>query len=150
LNTNIQAVIENFLERPKNLDEESGSLWDEIVAGTYLFPRKQLLADVLRDVDLPTVQAFFETNIFDPSSRRKFSSQFVGAGATGAGAGEGEEAVQDSSEEEKEKDVEPVRRRPVLSASEGPKKVYIWNHATFKKSMPLLPVSPSIAVDFSG
>lgn len=157
LTTNIQAVIENFLERPKNLDEESGSLWDEIVAGTYLFPRKQLLADILRTVDLPVVLAFFETHLFDTSTRRKFSSQFVGTGATTAiGAVTTEEEEGDEGEKEGEEDKptatteEPERRRPVLSAAEGPKKVFIWNHATFKKSMPLMPVSPSIAVDFSG
>lgn len=162
-NTNIQAVIENFLERPKNLDEESGSLWDEIVAGTYLFPRKQLLADVLRTTDLPSVITFFETHIFDTSSRRKFSSQYVGTGATATADATTTDTyvdgVKDESEKrESEEEVsevpisteEPTRRRPILSASEGPKKVYIWNHATFKKSMPLLPVSPSIAVDFSG
>lgn len=43
-----QATIEKLLEQPKNLDEETQVLVDEIRLNTYLFERKKLLADYLK------------------------------------------------------------------------------------------------------
>ena len=81
LNTNIQAVIEKLLEKPKNLDQESSRYWDEIKNATYLFDRKDRLAKYLQTVVLQDVLSFFDNFIAADSMRRKkCSSQFFGKG----------------------------------------------------------------------
>ena len=81
LKTNIQAVIEKLLEKPKNLDSESGNYWEEIKSNLYLFDRKERLANYLRNVKLSDCTEFFDRYISAHSAeRRKSSSQLYGKG----------------------------------------------------------------------
>lgn len=95
LNTNIRATIEKLIEKPKNLDEETGALWDEIRKTMYLFDRKALKADYLRGVlkankeckdvsdcnFLKDIKSFYDIHLRAASDcRRKFSAQFYGQG----------------------------------------------------------------------
>ena len=81
LQTNIQAVVEKMLEKPKNLDQESARYWEEIKSATYLFDRKERLAKHLRSVDLSECLKFFDLHLSASSAeRRKCSSQFFGKG----------------------------------------------------------------------
>ena len=82
LKTNIQAVIEKLLEKPKNLDQESMRHWEEIKNAFYLFDRKERLAKHLRNVKLSDCTEFFDLYIAAQSGeRRKVSSQLFGKGS---------------------------------------------------------------------
>jgi insulysin len=110
LSSNIKAVIELLLERPKNLQKETSRFWGEINSGSYLFDRNEKEADFLRSVTLQDASDFFCMFISPLSTvRTKFSSQFFGA------------------------------RQPYpLSTPAGV--TLIRNHIAFKRSMPLLEV----------
>jgi len=77
------SMIEKFVEKPKNIDQESNQHWAEIKNGMYWFSRKATLADVLRSgaVTLSSMQMFFDKYMHPTSSQRcKLSSQFYGKG----------------------------------------------------------------------
>ena len=81
LQTNIQAVVEKLLEKPKNLDQESSNYWGEIKTATYLFDRKARLAKYLRSVTLEECLDYFDQYFaVGGADRRKCSSQFYGKG----------------------------------------------------------------------
>eukprot|EP01041_Mallomonas_annulata_P009052 gene9052-18749_t len=79
LKSNIQAVIEKLVEKPKNLDQETQRHWQEISSSTYLFNRRQLQADFLQNIKLSDVMLFYKMYIMPNDTRRKFTSQFYGA-----------------------------------------------------------------------
>ena len=85
----VQAVIEKLVEKPKNLNEETEAYWHEIKSAMFWFPRRHVLAKVLRSEAFSTsahVLEFFDrfiaatasTSSSSSSSRIKFSSQFYG------------------------------------------------------------------------
>jgi secreted Zn-dependent insulinase-like peptidase len=78
--SNVTAVIELLLEKPKNLKGESNVFADEINSGAYLFNRKIKQADFLKTVKLQDANDFFDRFISPGSTlRTKVSSQFFGA-----------------------------------------------------------------------
>lgn len=148
--TFIQSAIDKLLEKPKNLNnvrrryhfslpwtitnshfvclillQEAGEYKEEIVNKTYLFNHKEYLVDKLRDpsvINHQSILAFFDDFVRAGSTkRRKFSSQFFGKHY--------------SIPAREEVEVEAV-------ASNGIKRklVVVENPATFKSSMPLLPM----------
>ena len=64
------------------LPQVTSRIWKEISESTYLFERKQLKAEYLSKISLKDILEFFDKYLLlsDNSSRRKFSSQFFGAG----------------------------------------------------------------------
>ena len=79
MKTNIHAVLESLLEKPKNLNEEFNRLFAEIKTATYLFNRKKLLADLVAQITLPAVLEFVNRYLLPNARRRKFSSQLYSA-----------------------------------------------------------------------
>jgi secreted Zn-dependent insulinase-like peptidase len=79
-----QATIEKLLEQPKNLNEDTQQLMEEIRQNTYLFDRKEALAAYLKplapETELrPLVIDFMQKYILDVDKRCKFTSMFYGA-----------------------------------------------------------------------
>ena len=95
LHTNVCSTVEKLLEKPKNIDEESGRHWEEVDSGMYVFDRRQLKAGYLSRGDgitIPLLLEFYDRHILNKDTRIKFSSQFFGAGKkyprqTAGGAG---------------------------------------------------------------
>lgn len=80
LETNVTAVIETLLEKPKSLQKETNVFLGEINSGSYLFNRNIKEADFLRTVKLEDVQRFYSVFISPQSpTRTKISAQFYGA-----------------------------------------------------------------------
>eukprot|EP01034_Spumella_vulgaris_P021908 gene21909-27985_t len=70
----VTAVVEKLIEKPKNIDEESGRYWEEIRTGRYLFDRKKQLCG-----RAPVHSGFYDRYLLDRALRVKFSSQFYGS-----------------------------------------------------------------------
>lgn len=118
-----QATIAKLLEKPKNLGEESSRYLSEIRQKTYLFNRRQLVANYLgqqgegRIVTLAHIIAFFEKFVLASNpSRRKFSSYFYGKGRK-----------------------YPSSSSSVTSIAGSKEVVVIKDPSAFKRTMPLMP-----------
>ena len=69
---NVNAVVELFLEKNKNLAEESSKYWVVITNQTYKFKQYQMIAEVLKTkMTVDTVLAFFDKYIAKGSPNRK-------------------------------------------------------------------------------
>lgn len=78
--SNVKAVIESLLEKPKNLKGETNSFFDEINSGAYMFNRKIAQADFLKTSRLQDIIDVFDRFVSPGSTMRtKMSSQFYGA-----------------------------------------------------------------------
>jgi len=69
--TNIEAVAQNFLEKNKNLGEESGQYWSAIANNTYLFKKRSLLAAEVKKLSMFRILQFFDKFIAKSAPRRK-------------------------------------------------------------------------------
>jgi len=69
--TNVEAVVQTFLEKNKNLGEESGQYWNPISNKTYLFKKRNLLATEVKDLSMFQVLQFFDKFIVKNAPRRK-------------------------------------------------------------------------------
>lgn len=69
--TNVEAVVQTFLEKNKNLGEESGQYWNPISNKTYLFKKRNLLATEVKDLSMFQVLQFFDKFIVKDAPRRK-------------------------------------------------------------------------------
>ena len=77
--TNVDALCEKIMEKPKNLDEETGRVWTEISFSFYTFDRRERKAAILRSTTLENTIAFAHRFLLAGSAdRTKFSSQFFG------------------------------------------------------------------------
>mmetsp|Transcript_15952 Transcript_15952/g.22803 ORF Transcript_15952/g.22803 Transcript_15952/m.22803 type:complete len:909 (-) Transcript_15952:68-2794(-) len=78
---NINAVVDLFLEKNKNLGEETSQYWSEISNQTYLFKRYQLIAEFVKTkMSLDILLGFFDSFICMGSPhRRKLSVQVFGS-----------------------------------------------------------------------
>lgn len=77
--TNVHALRMSFLEKPKNLGEESSRYWGVIANQTYQFSRWQDLADALIEVTKLQVLRMYDRYILaDSPHRRKLSVQGYG------------------------------------------------------------------------
>jgi len=118
--TNRQAVVDKLLEKPKNLNEETNRIWQEVQSGRYEFQHAKKQADAVRALVKADVIAFFDRFIAaDAPLRRKFSAQTYGSpfpipegGSDGADGATG---------------------KPLL----------VEDAAVFKSSRPLMPNRPS-------
>jgi len=71
---NIDAVVQNFEEKDKNLAEESSVYWSQIANNTYQFKRRALLAAELKNLSIHQVLQFYDKFIAkDAPHRRKLS-----------------------------------------------------------------------------
>jgi insulysin len=112
LQTNIQAVVEKLLEKPKNLDQESSRYWEEIKSASYLFDRKARLAKYLRSVTLKECLEYFDQYFaVGGADRRKCSSQFYGKGTKYPKPSSDPKVViiKDSSHFKRTMSLEPIR-----------------------------------------
>jgi hypothetical protein len=82
-----------------NTFQEARRLWSEISTGTYFFTRREKYAEYVATISRQDLLAFYSTFLLPASERRrKFSSQFYGAGrkypcrtaASASAAGSGE------------------------------------------------------------
>lgn len=81
LSMNIAAVCDSMLEKPKNMEQDSQSFWNEVANKSYIFDRKLRLVHHLKSkVQLSDVLMFYDRYVLTSTTRRKFSSQFYGAG----------------------------------------------------------------------
>ena len=77
--SHIKAVTEEFLEKNKNLAEESARYWQVICNRTYLFQRYQKLAAETEKLTLARIVRFFDKYVAKEGiSRRKLSVQVFG------------------------------------------------------------------------
>ena len=119
LQTYIRAVCEKLLEKPKNLDQESSKYWVEIRNNTYLFNRKELLVEMLKDssLNVKSLLEFFDRYLNSSSNKRsKLSSQFFG------------------------KDYALPEDAATTTENGNKKVVKISDPSLFKRTFPLLPV----------
>ena len=78
---NINAVCDSLLEKPKNMEQDSQSFWIEVANKAYIFDRKQKMVNYLKSkVHLDDVLQFYDHFMLSTTTRKKFSSQFYGAG----------------------------------------------------------------------
>lgn len=70
--TNVNAVSELFLEKNKNLGEESSKYWNEITNQCYNFKRYQMIAEYVKNsMTIEKVLEFFELFIAKGSLKRR-------------------------------------------------------------------------------
>uniref|UniRef100_A0A7S2PDI3 Coenzyme PQQ synthesis protein F-like C-terminal lobe domain-containing protein n=2 Tax=Leptocylindrus danicus TaxID=163516 RepID=A0A7S2PDI3_9STRA len=78
--SNTSAVVEEFLEKNKNLAEESSKYWNVINNKSYLFRRFQLLAAEIEKLSKAQILQFFDRYIAkDGVERKKISVQVFGS-----------------------------------------------------------------------
>lgn len=78
--SNASAVIEEFLEKNKNLAEESSKYWNVINNKSYLFRRFQLLAAEIEKLSKTQLLQFFDRYIAkDGAQRKKINVQVFGS-----------------------------------------------------------------------
>lgn len=111
--TNTDSVVASFLEKNKNLGEESSRYWHVITNQTYQFRRLQMLADLAKTLKKEGIVQFFDKYVAaNGPCRRKLCVHVV--------------AKQHSDEASSKAGKEGV--------------VMIEDPADFKRSMPLLPM----------
>ena len=141
LQQNIDAVVENLIEKPKNLDDEARRHIKEIRSGAYLFNRKNLLAKILKNdkhlIKLSDLLLFYDHFVVDYSQRKKFSSRFTGSTPVVAAEIKGEE----NAESNVEVTTDVSTEEDVKVFEESSHVIEISNHALFKKCMHLFPIS---------
>jgi len=78
---NINAVVDMFLEKNKNLGEETTKYWSEISSESYLFKRYQLIAEFVKTkMSLNILLGFFDSFIrMGSPHRKKLSVQVFGS-----------------------------------------------------------------------
>ncbi len=83
ISMNIAAVCDSLLEKPKNMEQDSQSFWNEVANKSYIFDRKPKLVQHLKSkVQLSDVLMFYDRYVLTSTTRKKFSSQFYGAGTS--------------------------------------------------------------------
>ena len=74
--SNIQSLRQIFMEKNKNMGEESNKYWNAICNNHYLFKRIQLIATHLKSISKIQVLRFFDRYfVKDAPNRRKLSMQ---------------------------------------------------------------------------
>ena len=71
LSDNIQAVVTQKLEKPKNLNEESLKYWEEINSGGLMFDRRETSAAEVQKLSRADVLAFFDKFIASEAPERR-------------------------------------------------------------------------------
>eukprot|EP00752_Nemacystus_decipiens_P002074 g1985.t1 len=171
---NVKAVVQNLLEKDKNLGEETRRHWDEISDRSYVFDRSERDADAVRQLSQGELLEFYGF-YFSPEGlgRKKLSvwahgNQFpVETTAATAGAAgtlvtsEGVRGAARGGSTVKDKDAINGEDAAVVDSGgsrgdggrRGREVVMIEDYAEFKRSMPLLPLrKPSpvqLVVDLS-
>ncbi|XP_022766677.1 insulin-degrading enzyme-like 1, peroxisomal isoform X2 [Durio zibethinus] len=69
--SNVNALIDTYMEKHKNLWEESSYYWWEIVSGTLKFDRKEAQVEILRQLTQQEFIDFFDEYIKVGSPRKK-------------------------------------------------------------------------------
>jgi insulysin len=83
--TNVDALIDNKLEKHKNLQEQSSFYWSEIELGTLKFDRKEIEVAELRKLTKQDLIYFFDNYIkHGCPGRRKLTVQVYGSSHSGA------------------------------------------------------------------
>ena len=68
---NKDAVMEKFLEKNKNLAQESTKYWNAIYNRSYLFRKHQLIAEEVKDIFITEVLTFFDKYVAKGGKNRK-------------------------------------------------------------------------------
>lgn len=75
------ALALRFLERPKNLSEETSRFWDQIEGGYHDFLRREVTAALIESLTLDEVLAAYDALVLPQApGRRKLSMHLVAAG----------------------------------------------------------------------
>ena len=99
--TNVDAVVESFLEKDKNLGEESNRYWSRITDRTYVFRRMTLLADEVRGLEREDVVRLYDAHVAESAPRRgKFYVQVFGKNHLSGMDGAEEAAARDGDDRE--------------------------------------------------
>ena len=69
--TNVDSLVSSFLEKNKNLGEESTRYWHVILNQTYHFTRLQEIAEYIKVMTKDRVLAFFDKHVAASAPRRK-------------------------------------------------------------------------------
>jgi insulysin len=77
---NVDAVVKNFLEKNKNLGEESTKYWNVVTDHTYLFRKYQMIAEEVGKLDKNAVLRLFDRHLAKGAPRRQKLSVQVFAG----------------------------------------------------------------------
>ena len=117
--TNIQAVKKNFLEKNKNLGEESSKYWAVITDKSYVFRKWTIIGEEVGKITKDQVIAFYDKFIAAGAPcRSKFATQVCA------------------------KQHESAMDAPVPEGA-----VLITNPQEFQREMPLFPLRPKVDVD---
>lgn len=117
--TNVDTVVASFLEKNKNLGEESSRYWHVIQNQTYQFKRLQMIAEHVKSLKKDQVLQFFDKYVAaNGPFRHKLCIQVV--------AKQHEDAA--TNDDLLSKDI-----------------VRIESPSEFKRSMPLLPMPPKVS-----
>ncbi|KAG7370665.1 secreted/periplasmic Zn-dependent peptidase, insulinase-like protein [Nitzschia inconspicua] len=118
--TNVDSVVASFLEKNKNLGEESSRYWHVITNKTYQFRRLQMMADLVKTLKKEQVIQFFDKYVAaNGSCRHKLCIQVVAKQHANAAA----------CDDKEQKGV-----------------VLIENPADFKLSMPLFAMPSKVVI----
>jgi len=80
---NIDAVVEQFLEKNKNLAEESSKYWAVISNRSYMFKKYEMIAEEVKNITVRKVLTFFDKYVGkDGVNRKKMSVQVFGKNFT--------------------------------------------------------------------
>ena len=120
--TNVDTVVASFMEKNKNLGEESSRYWHVIQNKTYQFRRMQMIAEHVKELSKSQVLQFFDKYVAaNGPCRQKLCVQVV--------AKQHEEVLNKKDEERKDS---------------GDSIVRIDDPAEFKRSMPLFAMPPKV------
>lgn len=137
---NVQAVVDLILEKDKNLNQETGRYWEEILCRAYCFDRDAKEAAVVSTLTPQDLLGFYD-RYFAPNGhgRRKIAAwvhgnqyPIDGSGKNRSSAGEGESG--DGAVVSAEGGDVQARSGRVREV------VIIEDYNEFKRSMPLLPL----------
>jgi len=71
--TNVQSYIDglaaNLLQKPQSFGEDVARDWEEVVAETYFWLRRQSLAQAIRKITLSDLENFYRNSIIGPTRR---------------------------------------------------------------------------------
>ncbi|KAL3928885.1 MAG: hypothetical protein SGARI_004909 [Bacillariaceae sp.] len=123
--TNVDTVVASFLEKNKNLGEESSRYWHVIQNKTFQFRRMQLIAEQVKQLSKSQVLQFFDKYVaVNGPCRHKLCVQVV--------AKQHEEVVKKKDEENEDSKDSIIR---------------IDNPAEFKRSMPLFAMPSKVETE---
>mmetsp|Transcript_41918 Transcript_41918/g.100697 ORF Transcript_41918/g.100697 Transcript_41918/m.100697 type:complete len:1075 (+) Transcript_41918:137-3361(+) len=142
--TNIDSLVVSFLEKNKNLGEESSRYWHVILNKTYQFQRLKIIASHVKELSKERVIRFFDRYIAPGAPHRqklcvtvvaKQHEEALGLGDAAATNDGTSKTKNEATEEEQEEQADPS---PVILISDPNE---------FKRSMTLFPMPPKVDID---